>query len=353
MTKEQQNLAWACLPKEARNQIRDIVKTSGMDIHGMFDLVFGGNVTSDTEPEEMLMVERKKVIERYNHFLTREKEEISWQKNIWPAKDVFSKCASEFYSLFNSKCLPDKAEEIADKCIEPVKEHFEKELNLCELLKSLNKGDKLYSRCFGTIKFDCIRDNNTIILRDTQGLIIFYYSNGKHCEHGEVDVYPSRELYEKYPLDAYSAWMEWDEENNKRTPKTWSELCKLGLSKGLYASTGNEIKGVDCDDYSITTCTESPIEKSALALLKIHQLIEISYDGNVTDKEWRNSKIKKWYFVLNKQYSPDDGNEMYDIVYSEDYYAKRLFAFHTNQQAEEFLKYPENVQLLKDYFMIN
>ena len=30
--------------------------------------------------------------------------------------------------------------------------------------------------------------------------------------------FPSKELYEKYPLDAYSAWMEWAGE---RKPKRW------------------------------------------------------------------------------------------------------------------------------------
>lgn len=28
-------------------------------------------------------------------------------------------------------------------------------------------------------------------------------------------------------------------------------------------------------------------------------------------------------------------------------------AFHTKKQAEDFISYPENIQLLKDYFIIN
>ena len=33
--------------------------------------------------------------------------------------------------------------------------------------------------------------------------------------------------------------------------------------------------------------------------------------------------------------------------------SKYIIAFHTKEQAEEFLSYPENIQLLKDYFMID
>ncbi len=69
--------------------------------------------------------------------------EEAGSNNLWQAKQVFSKCAAEFYSLFGDKCLPDKAEEIADKCIEPVKEHFEKEnLNLSQLSANCDKSKR-------------------------------------------------------------------------------------------------------------------------------------------------------------------------------------------------------------------
>ena len=31
---------------------------------------------------------------------------------------------------------------------------------------------------------------------------------------------------------------------------------------------------------------------------------------------------------------------------------KNNIAFHTIEQANEFISYPENIQLLKDYFMV-
>lgn len=90
------------------------------------------------------------------------------------------------------------------------------------------------------------------------------------------------------------------------------------------------------------------LAKSALAFLKIRQLIEDGYGGNVTNEEWRTAidednpiyiitidgmnNIRCGYVEITQEYSP--------------------IAFHTKEQAEEFLSDPERVQLLKDYFMI-
>ena len=70
MTKEQQDIAWACLPKEARAKIKiAYTRYDGFEYsvgyNDALNTVFGQhNLTSDTEPEEMLMVERRKVIEK-------------------------------------------------------------------------------------------------------------------------------------------------------------------------------------------------------------------------------------------------------------------------------------------------
>ncbi|MBD5585901.1 MAG: hypothetical protein HDQ88_12535 [Clostridia bacterium] len=119
MDKETQDLLWACLSKEERDEIRKIYTENDHDYTEHSDYFYGGradatewllglhNLTSDTEPEEMLVVEREKVVERYRHFLIRETEEVG-SNNLWQARQVFSKCAAEFHSLFGDKCLPDK-----------------------------------------------------------------------------------------------------------------------------------------------------------------------------------------------------------------------------------------------------
>lgn len=91
MTKEQQDLAWACLPKEVREKIKiAYTRYDGFEYsvgyNDALNSVFGQhNLTSNTEPEEMLMVERKYIQEMYadgvgTHYLL---------------------------SLFGDKCLPD------------------------------------------------------------------------------------------------------------------------------------------------------------------------------------------------------------------------------------------------------
>lgn len=94
-------------------------------------------------------------------------------------------------------------------------------------------------------------------------------------------------------------------------------------------------------DYEPT----EPIEKSALALLKIHQLIEVGYGGNVINDEWIDRDITKYFISFDN----DNLIGIEKTILSEEF---SHIAFHTKEQAIEFLKYPENIELLKDYFMI-
>ena len=90
-----------------------------------------------------------------------------------------------------------------------------KELNLCELLKDC-EGERFYSPAFGVIKLISI--DNT---KDTKpmywdlGLSRFYsYTDGRIYTEAVPTIFPNQVLYEKYPLDVYSAWMEW--KNSKK-----------------------------------------------------------------------------------------------------------------------------------------
>ncbi len=93
-----------------------------------------------------------------------------------------------------------------------------KELNLCELLKGC-EGEKLYSISHGELTVDKINEDSvTMTYEGALGVIVFH-SNGKFYSRSDFcTLYPSRALYEKYPLNAYSAWMEWAE---SRKPKRW------------------------------------------------------------------------------------------------------------------------------------
>lgn len=81
--------------------------------------------------------------------------------------------------------------------------------------------------------------------------------------------------------------------------------------------------------------------KSALAMAQISQLMPY-YGGPITDKEWKDAdKIK--YCIKNYL-----GSMEFTTAYC--YYT--LLGFHTEEQRDKFMSYPENVQLVKDYLMI-
>ena len=205
------------------------------------------------------------------------------------------------------------------------------ELNLCEILKGY-EGAVFYSRSFGSVTLVRVNvdelyfDSNSEIRNE---LLVDQY--GYVSEFGEQDILPSKDQRD---------WNKWVIENQKnKAPKTWSEMIK-GDKLCCGYDFCIDITGHDAHGW---TRRNTPIEKSALVLLKIHQLIEVGYGGNVTNEEWKNDD---WKFKIG--YHVDyDKFPILPVIST-----KSLIAFHTKKQAEEFLSYPENVQLLKDFYMV-
>ena len=156
-----------------------------------------------------------------------------------------------------------------------------------------------------------------------------YYTNG------ELSIFPSKEQRD---------WSKWAEEQKTKTlkkqkpktPKTWGELIRQGNIEEYMLVKTNFLLEYTC-------IGNTPIEKAALALLKIYQLIEAYYGGNVTKDEFNDPSIKVYYIAKLS----DDWimTASLEAVHTH-------IAFHTLEQMEEFISYPENVQLIKDYFMI-
>lgn len=199
-------------------------------------------------------------------------------------------------------------------------------INLCEILKG-HKGETFYNPTFGNIKLNAIYGKFIKFMSIDRSVALTINSNGTFCSSGEVCIFPSKDQRD---------WNKWIEENKSKTSKTWSD--------SLF--TVYELSYIDNDkDYVLTSTGISPIERSALALLKIHQLIEVGYGGNVINDEWIDRDITK-YFI---SFGNDNIIGIEKTILSEEF---SHIAFHTKEQAKEFLKYPENIQLLKDYFMI-
>lgn len=87
------------------------------------------------------------------------------------------------------------------------------------------------------------------------------------------------------------------------------------------------------------------IGKSAEALVKLHQRIEDGYGGVPTLEEWQALGLSNSFY--NIEVNVVTG--MLEIVAGTNL---SLIGFHTAEQAEDFMAYPDNVQLIKDLFMI-
>lgn len=212
-----------------------------------------------------------------------------------------------------------------------------KELNLCKILKG-HEGETFYSTVYGDVTLvkineDCNTDSYPILIRTKNDIISNVTKSGKHLDSysGECTLFPSK---------PQRNWNKWDKEHNPKVPKTWNEYkekCECCKTLGCYASTNEMLDGTE---------TGTNIERAAQALLKINLLIKAGYGGNITKEDWDNNKVTKWVI----QYTPRGLNNI-QLYYS--YAAFSHLAFYSKEQAEEFLSYPDNVKLVKNYLMIN
>lgn len=100
----------------------------------------------------------------------------------------------------------------------PAEDMETKELNLCELIGDRD-GIHVYCPTCGEVTLQAWdRGKNTkplIFAQNDTSIVVRTFANGKAYAGGECVIFPSRALYEQYPLDAYAAWMKWQEERKK------------------------------------------------------------------------------------------------------------------------------------------
>lgn len=86
--------------------------------------------------------------------------------------------------------------------------------------------------------------------------------------------------------------------------------------------------------------------RKMIATLEISKLIELGYGGMITDEEWEDISITKYVI------EPTSNNNKKFIIIAKAGTYHNFISFHTLQQAEKFMSYPENVGLVKQYYMI-
>lgn len=106
MDKELIDRAWACLPREFKQEVKNQYRDGFNDDRKAIGILFGiDNLLSDTEGEEMLTVSRKRVQEFYSKC-----KEVTMNPKSYPDyahESALSRMAL-LDILFGSKCLPDE-----------------------------------------------------------------------------------------------------------------------------------------------------------------------------------------------------------------------------------------------------
>lgn len=215
-----------------------------------------------------------------------------------------------------------------------------KNINLCEILKG-HEGEVFYLY---------LRDMVVSLEKVTKDEIWLLYCNCDRTilnSHGGYKDFLGLQLFpSKDQLD----WNKWDKENNSKNikiPKTWEEYKQ-------YFDINKDDLCVDLSGKSNNGWIrrETPIEKSALALLKIHQLIEVSYGGNVLnnkEKYWEDGVIGYTINICPSSKTYLDGYEIFPIERHNNIISPIMFK--TKEYAEEFIKHEENCSLLRIFCM--
>lgn len=145
---------------------------------------------------------------------------------------------------------------------------------------------------------------------------------------------------EGYEIDTEHSTFECVKFKKKHKINTWKDLKFI---QGYFIENDSvieKLEEIERDYEDKNVFTSEKYAKSALALAQISQLMPY-YGGEITDEEWEKDNYKYVIEVSNGK------------IYESWCKTKHLIAFHTKGQLQKFLSFPENVQLVKDFYMIS
>lgn len=129
----------------------------------------------------------------------------------------------------------------------------------------------------------------------------------------------------------------------KKQINIWKDLKNI---TGVYISTFSKFNQVneprDSTYVNLNIFKSEKYAKSALALAQISQLMPY-YGGEITDEEWKDVRLRKYGLLFYN-------HKLVTNIY---YDTKQMIGFHTEEQLNRFMSFPENVQLIKDLYMID
>lgn len=149
---------------------------------------------------------------------------------------------------------------------------------------------------------------------------------------------------EGYEIDKENSTFECIKFKKRIDVNIWKDIERV---EGIYISNTSGFSHVNTDvdknnSWDKNIFIDMRHAKSALAKAQISQLMPY-YGGEITKEEWGDFDLAK--YVITRC-----GNDSETGV-ARSYY--EFLAFHTEEQRDRFLSFPENVQLVKDYLMID
>lgn len=147
---------------------------------------------------------------------------------------------------------------------------------------------------------------------------------------------------EGYEIDKENSTFDCIKFKKKVKINTWKDLKFIS---GIFINSESHLKEISTiakDSNDKNVFVSKKYAKAALALAQISQLMPY-YGGEITDKEWKDPSIPKYNIICGL------GN----IISTEGYNIKHVTSFHTKEQRDKFMSIPENIQLVKDLYMID
>lgn len=145
---------------------------------------------------------------------------------------------------------------------------------------------------------------------------------------------------EGYEIDEQNSTFECIKFKKIHQINTWEDIPRVN---GCYMNNSHIYTGYEgkpCEENKDVYLTDK-YAKSALALAQISQLMPY-YGCEITNEEWKRND-RKFTIVLY------DG-ELKPFTHVNN---KVLVAFHTEAQRTRFMSFPENIQLVKDLYMMD
>ena len=230
ISKEQQDLAWKCLPKEVRDQIKEFYQSEYCNrvADELFDTVFGyHNLTSETEPK-FKVGDKVKIVGAYTEATKSRLGKVGKINNIANTNDYLV-LFENGQDWIHVSCLEPYTEEpnvaILDATEETKDNMEEKDFNLCKILQEC-EGEQIFLTDEGECKIVSVTEDVLTLTRNGNDIIELrddsLFLNPTGCAYA----FPSMESFIANPLNARKAWMEWSE---ARKPKRWRAKSSSGV----------------------------------------------------------------------------------------------------------------------------